>query len=320
MVSDTEQTLSFDRFIAIDWSGARGKRYAGIAVAVCGAGNAAPRLVTPPAGWWSRTAVFDWLATDVIGQGAALVGIDCAFSLPFAVAGRSLSEGANVFDLWDAVETTCADEPDFGGVPFTEHPLHGVGYWRAGPQPDHYQDPHRATEAACRAEGLGSPQSPYKLIGSKQVGKGGLAGMRVLRALRATAPDTAVVWPFDHLASNRTVFAEIYPRLFLKQSGFGHRKIRDGADLDDALRQLGTVPMGVSGAVSDHDSDALVSAAGLRWLAQRPGLWSPIRLDGTARRREGWILGVGCPPTAQTHHRHKATKTEAGADGHGERR
>lgn len=296
MVSNTEQLPTFDRFIAIDWSGARGKRYAGIAVALCGVGDAAPRLVTPPAGWWSRTAVAAWLRDAVVGQGAALVGIDCAFSLPFAVAGRSLPDGAGVFDLWNEIERICADEPDFGGVPFTEHPLHGAGYWRGGPQPDHYQDPHRATERACRDEGLGSPQSPYKLIGSKQVGKGGLAGMRVLRALRAAAPDAVAVWPFDPVTPGRTVFAEIYPRLFLKQTGFGQRKIRDGADLDAALAQLGAGPVGVCGAVSDHDSDALVSAAGLRWLAQRPGLWQPVGLDDTARTCEGWILGVGCPP------------------------
>ncbi|PWC39006.1 hypothetical protein [Azospirillum sp. TSO35-2] len=283
----------FSRFIAIDWSGARGKRYAGVAVAACGPGDEAPTLVEAAAGWWSRTAVFDWLRAE-LARGPALVGIDCAFSLPFAVAGRGFPGGdATAFELWDAVEAACADEPDFGGAPFVEHAVHGAGFWRGGPQPDWYDDPHRATEWACRADGLGHPQSPYKLIGSKQVGKGALAGMRVLRALRAALPGRLAVWPFDDPAPGRSVMVEIYPRLFLKHTGFGQRKIRDAADLDGALVPLGSRPLERTGAVSDHDSDALVSAAGLRWLAARPQAWSPPGLDDTARRREGWIFGVG---------------------------
>ncbi|BAI75997.1 hypothetical protein AZL_d01710 (plasmid) [Azospirillum sp. B510] len=289
---------AFGRFIAIDWSGARGRRYAGIAVAECPAGDAAPRLVEGPGGWWSRTAVFDWLRVELAREpalaGPTLVGIDCAFSLPFAVAARGFpGREATVFDLWDAVEEVCARESDFGGGPFASHPLHGLGFWHGGPQPDWYEDPHRATEWACRADGLGHPQSPYKLIGSRQVGKGALAGMRVLRALRATLPGRLAVWPFDEVAPGTSAMVEIYPRLFLKHTGFGQRKIRDGAELDWALRRLGSLPSQRTGMVSDHDSDALVSAAGLRWLAGTPRAWAPPELDDTARRQEGWIFGVG---------------------------
>ena len=284
---------AFGRFIAIDWSGARGRRYTGIAVAECAAGDGAPQPIAGPDGWWSRTAVYDWLRTELARE-PALVGIDCAFSLPFAVAAHGFpGSAATVFDLWDAVEEVCADEPDFGGGPFAVHALHGAGFWHRGPQPDWYDDPHRATEWACRADGLGHPQSPYKLIGSKQVGKGALAGMRVLRALRAALPGRLAVWPFEQPAPGIGAMVEIYPRLFLKQTGFGQRKIRDGTELDVALAGLGSQPLGLAGTVSDHDSDALVSAAGLRWLAAKPQAWAPPGLDDTARRREGWIFGVG---------------------------
>lgn len=283
----------FDRFVAIDWSGARGKRYAGIAVAECGPGDAAPVLVEAPAGWWSRTAAFDWLRAG-LARGPALVGIDCAFSLPFDVAERGFpGRTPSVFDLWDLIEGVCAGEPDFGGAPFAEHAQYGADFWRSGPQPDWHTDPHRATERACRAEGLGNPQSPYKLIGSKQVGKGGLAGMRMLRGLRAAEPGRVAVWPFEDPAPGRTVLTEIYPRLFLKRTGFGQRKIRDGGDVDAALRQLGSRPAGLTGMVSDHAADALVSAAGLRALAGQSSVWAPRGLDERARRREGWIFGVG---------------------------
>jgi hypothetical protein len=284
---------AFERFVAIDWSGARGPRYAGIAVAECGAGDGPPRLIPPPDGWWSRRAVHDWLLAG-LGRGPALVGIDCAFSLPFAVAeayfpGRQPS----VFDLWDLVEGAAQEAGDFLGAPFAEHPAYAGGFWSRGQQPDWYTDPHRLTERVCRADGYGSPQSPYKLIGSKQVGKGALAGMRMLRALRRAAPDDVAVWPFEEPTPGRTMFAEIYPRLFLKRAGFGLRKIRSPLDVDAALARLGSAPAALPGDVSDHDADALVSAAGLRWLAGRPEVWSPAALDERARRQEGWIFGVG---------------------------
>jgi hypothetical protein len=48
--------LHFTRFAAIDWSGAKGNRHRGIALAVCEAGDVAPALVDPPGGVCSRTA------------------------------------------------------------------------------------------------------------------------------------------------------------------------------------------------------------------------------------------------------------------------
>lgn len=283
----------FPRFIAIDWSGAAGKRYAGIAVAECGT-EGPPRLVAPAGRLWSRSAVFEWLL-DGLERGPALVGIDCAFSLPFDVARRYFPDpdAATVFDLWDRVEAVAGAEPDFAGGGFAVHEDYGTDFWRTGAQPDWYRDPHRLTERVCRADGYGSPQSPYKLIGAKQVGKGGLAGMRVLRALRQAAPDRVAVWPFDPPRPGRSVFCEIYPRLFLIRAGFGLRKIRDGAAVDAALAALGAPSADLSGAVTDHDADALVSAAGLRWLAGRGGVWSPPAMDARARRQEGWIFGVG---------------------------
>jgi hypothetical protein len=54
-------TSRFARFAAIDWSGAKGARHKGIAVAICGIGQDAPELVEAPGGIWSRQAVADWL-------------------------------------------------------------------------------------------------------------------------------------------------------------------------------------------------------------------------------------------------------------------
>jgi len=54
----------FRHFAAIDWSGATGERHAGIAVAICHPGHAAPALVRP-GHRWSRAEVLDWLLHDL---------------------------------------------------------------------------------------------------------------------------------------------------------------------------------------------------------------------------------------------------------------
>ena len=74
----------FAHFAAIDWSGAAGERHKGIAVAICGAGDAAPALVR--AGHrWSRVDVLDWLLGEMPDD--TLVGLDLSGSMPFADAG-----------------------------------------------------------------------------------------------------------------------------------------------------------------------------------------------------------------------------------------
>ncbi len=42
----------------------------------------------------------------------------------------------------------------------------------------------------------------------------------------------------------------------------------------------------------DHETDALVAAAGLRFIAGDPAVWKPTGLDALAMRAEGWIFGV----------------------------
>ncbi|QQP88306.1 hypothetical protein IGS68_19960 [Skermanella sp. TT6] len=296
-------TGTFDGFVGIDWSGAAGRRYQGIAVAECAAGTEAPVLVDPPDGGrsWTRTQALDWL-DGRIGRGGQdggerlLIGIDCAFSLPFDRATTYFPDGTgDVFALWDLVERVCHGDPDLFGGAFPRDPAYAMGYWTAGPRAEGFVLGRRATEDACRADGYGSPESPYKLIGAKQVGKGALAGMRLLRALRTRREDVAV-WPFQDPAG-RSTLVEIYPRLFLMRAGWGLRKVRSWGDLNRCLALLDSDPVEeVRREPSDHETDALVSAAGLRALSGLPGVWNPAALTDRARRQEGWIFGVGMQP------------------------
>jgi hypothetical protein len=89
---------------------------------------------------------------------------------------------------------------------------------------------------------------------------------------------------------------EIYPRLFIRKAGAGNVKIRGWDDLRGALAALGSrSPRAGETPPTDHDTDALVSAAGLRALAAEERVWDAPRHDREALRREGWIFGVPRP-------------------------
>src|SRR6185437_5586980 len=181
----------------------------------------------------------------------------------------------------------------FFGGPFALHDRHRVHFWHEGPRPGGFAELHRATEYACRTAGLGAPESPLKLVGARQVGKGGLAGMRVLHALKTRLGSRFVVWPFDEPDEADIVCIELYPRLFMKMGGHGNSKIRTIEALNSNLAALDTKPHpDPAEKLVDHETDALVAAAGLRFIAGDPAVWSPQGLDALAIRAEGWIFGV----------------------------
>ena len=80
----------FSHFLAVDWSGAKGPRQKGIALAVALAEGGPPMLVTPPdPKGWARADVAA-LLLDL--PGATLVGLDLGLSLPFQDAGAFFAD------------------------------------------------------------------------------------------------------------------------------------------------------------------------------------------------------------------------------------
>jgi hypothetical protein len=283
---------AFDRFVAVDWSGARGA-YDGIAVAGCTPGRAAPKLVPPTARRWTRREFASWLETEAVGGDRILIGIDCAFALPALASEAMLGARHDAEALWRYIEGRCNDARDFYGGDFATHPDHASFFWSAGKRRPEFTEHRRATERACQAAGLGAPESPLKLIGARQVGKGGLAGMRVLARLRQSLGDDFAVWPFHPIDEARIVCVELYPRLFLRMAKHGNGKVRTLEALDRALGALVSERYEErEGMPSDHEADALVAAAGLRLVAADPAVWRPRGLDAMAERTEGWIFGV----------------------------
>jgi hypothetical protein len=64
--------------------------------------------------------------------------------------------------------------------------------------------------------------------------------------------------------------------------------------MNAALDALGSAPLAGTGAIDDHSSDAIVTAAWLRARAGDARLWAPagLRDDPSLVHTEGWTFGV----------------------------
>jgi hypothetical protein len=278
----------FTRFVAIDWSGAKGSRHAGIAVAACATGDAAPVLIAPPHGTtWSRTAVLEWLLDH--RDEALLAGFDFSFSAPFVARGAHLPGETDTRDaraLWAYVDAHAAD-PDLGAASFLTARRGRHFYLGAA---DGAKRDFLHWRVCERADGTTKPSTVYDAIGASQVAKASFAGMRLLHHLGGRIP----VWPFDALPDRGAAIVEIYTAIAARATGLrrGRSKLRDAAALDTALAALGSAPHAPLARYTDHATDALMTAAWLRRAAARAALWHPEALDPHIAATEGWTFGV----------------------------
>ena len=282
----------FANYVAIDWSGAKTERQKGIAVAVCGMGDSAPRLVRPETGW-SRESVLEWLQTEAPKD--ALIGLDLSPSLPFGdngfFPGWDRSPGT-AKELWRLVDEVCADDDHLSVVSFVSHPEARRHFRHSkGDCGDMFEGGvGRLRETERRQAEMGtSPSSCFNLIGAAQVGKSSLTGMRLLNRL----PSSYSVWPFDDIPESGSLIVEIYTSLAARAGGIrkGLAKMRDGKSLDAALAQLGSQPHVPLAKYDDHSTDAILTAAWLRAVAHDPALWNPPGLEAV-RHTEGWTFGA----------------------------
>lgn len=284
----------FAHFAAIDWSGAKGERQRGIAVAMCDTGTGAPRLIRPGRPWSREKALF-WMIEEMPAD--TLVGLDLGPSLPFTdriafFPGWSDSP-PDARGLWSLVEMLCQEDPHLAATSFVDHAEASRHFRRPGGRcGDLFEAGRgrlRVTEAAQREQGL-NPYSNFNLVGAAQVGKSSLTGMRVLHRLDGRLP----IWPFDPLPPTGSLVVEIYTSIAALAAGLpkGRTKVRDPATLDRALAALKSDPHRPLAAYDDHATDALMSAAWLRHVHGDPFLWSPAQLTPEIARSEGWTFGV----------------------------
>jgi hypothetical protein len=279
----------FAAFVAIDWSGAKGKRHKGIAIAEA-RGDAAPRLIRP-GHVWSREEVLDWLL-ECAAKEPTLFGFDFSFAPPIVERGEYLLGEADVpktaREFWAYVDSRCDDE-DLGAASFLEqvHRKHFYFGIADGVKADFVR--FRQCDARLNAQGGRKTASAYDAIGAAQVAKASFSGMRFLHRLDGKV----AIWPMDPLPAHGSAVVEIYTRIYLRRAGLSGVKLRSRAALNEALRALGSRPARLSFEPNDHQTDALVTAAGMRQLsAHEPRAFDPEGLTPAIARSEGWTFGV----------------------------
>ena len=290
----------FTHFLAVDWSGAKGPRQKGIALALAQADGGAPVLLPPPdPKGWARVEVLALLAGL---EAPTLVGLDLGMSLPFVDAGAFFpgwdASPADARGLWALIDRLCAGHPHLEAGGFLAH-TEAARYFRHGKhfEGDRFLLPgaasregrFRVAETAQRSAGV-RPVSNFNLVGAAQVGKSSLTGMRMLHRLGPRVP----VWPVDPLPEQGSVVTEIYTSVAARLGGVSGAatKLRSYAALNDALDRLGSPPVRGDGAIDDHSSDALLTAAWLRRVHGARDLWHPTGLTPEVARTEGWTFGA----------------------------
>ena len=279
----------FSAYIAIDWSGAKGGRHKGIAIAEA-RGEAAPRLIRP-GHIWSREEVLGWLLKRAANE-PTLFGFDFSFAPPIVARGEYLPGESGVpgtaREFWAYVDEQSSDV-DLGAASFLEqvHRRHFYFGIADGVKADFMH--FRQCDARLNAQGGRKTASAYDAIGAAQVAKASFSGMRFLHRLDGKVP----IWPMDPLPAHRSAVVEIYTRIYLRRAGMPGSKLRTRVALNLALEGLGSPPARLRFEPNDHQTDALVTAAGMRQLATtEPRAFEPEGLTPEIARTEGWTFGV----------------------------
>ena len=279
----------FESFVAIDWSGAKGKRHKGIAIAEA-RGSTAPRLVR--AGHvWSRHEVLEWLLKRAAKE-PTLFGFDFSFAPPIVERGEYLPGEPDIpktaREFWAYVDAKSDDE-DLGAVSFLELAHRRHFYFGIADGVKARFMHFRQCDARLNAQGGRKTASAYDAIGAAQVAKASFAGMRFLHALDGHV----AIWPMDRLPERGSAVVEIYTRIYLRRAGMSGTKLRSREALNLALDGLGSPPVRLRFEPNDHQTDALVTAAGMRALAlHEPRAFNPEGLTPQIARSEGWTFGV----------------------------
>ncbi|WP_137871594.1 hypothetical protein [Sphingopyxis sp. 2PD] len=286
----------FAHFAALDWSGARGPRQRGIALAVA-SGTGAPQLVRP-GHIWSRAEILTWLQHVAASRADMLIGFDFSAAFAFADCDAYFPQWDlspnNLPALWGLVERLTRSDPHYQIDGFLSHRDARRHFRHARGDVGDLFAPGagrlRVVEQHQRATRQAASVSNFNLVGAAQVGKASLAGMRLLHRLHPALP----LWPLDPVPGSGPLLVEIYTGVAARAAGIaaGRSKIRDGAALDAALAALGSPSVGVTGSISDHASDALMTAAWLRAVAGDAAPWLPAPLTEALARTEGWTFGI----------------------------
>lgn len=278
----------FDRFLAVDWSGAMGERQRGIQVAHTDYDNDPAILRLPDAKNWGRVVVKNLITKMARSNRRTLIGIDFCFSLPWPNEGPQPEGGgrlSNVEQLWELVDLASASEPHFYAGPVVRNldspfaPYILCDRYRG----EQFRfDRFRETEQQLSPK----PASVFHCMGAKQVGPGSFAGMRMLHSLRRLKDSRVAIWPFDPIDNASVVLCELYPSLWYQMAGVSRAYDAQSLKQVTDFYEVDNPPI----LQSQDEADAVVSAAALRYISTDPEFFTkPQALQ--ICKKEGWIFG-----------------------------
>ena len=146
----------------------------------------------------------------------------------------------------------------------------------------------RRCDAALNVQGGRKTASAFDAIGAAQVAKASFSGMRLLHRLDGKV----AIWPMDVLPDDGSAVVEIYTRIYIRNAGLPGKKIRTASELDTALASIGSLPAALDHEPTDHETDALITAAGMRAHLCNSQAFTPTGLTPEIARTEGWTFGV----------------------------
>ena len=119
----------------------------------------------------------------------------------------------------------------------------------------------RQCDARLNAQGGRKTASAYDAIGAAQVAKASFSGMRLLHRLDGKV----AIWPMDPLPEQRQRGGRnLHPHLPAPRRDDAARSCAAAPTLNRALEGLGSPPARLRFEPNDHQTDALVTAAGMR--------------------------------------------------------
>jgi hypothetical protein len=258
---------AFDRYIGIDYSGAKSPddSLKGLRVYLAEGDAEAAEVQPPPSPrkYWVRRGLAEWLAVQLQEGRATIVGIDHAFSFPlryFEAHGLPLDWPLFLEDFHRHWPT----DADHMYIDLIREGAQGNGTARMG----------NARWRRLTEQRAGGAKSVFHFDVQGSVAKSTHAGIPWLRFLRQRLGSAVHFWPFDGWtpATGRSTVAEVYPSLWRHAYPTNGRT----GDQHDAYT--------VATWLQQADRDGRLAGA------LQPALAGNERV---LARVEGWILGVG---------------------------
>ena len=257
---------TFDRYIGIDYSGAKTPTSSlpGLRVYVADRTSPPVEVLPPPSPrkYWTRRGIAEWLVERLSKGCATLVGIDHGFSFPlrYFEMHRLARDWPMFLDDFQRHWPTDGDDIRVEDVRKGEvrrgAARTGNARWR------------RVTEVRS-----GSAKSVFHFDVPGSVAKSTHAGLPWLRYLRMRVGGRVHFWPFDGwvVPVGKSAVVEVYPRLWAGSFAQGERT-------DDQHSAYSVVAWMREADIGGR----LPGFFGVRWVGEE---WVVARI-------EGWILGV----------------------------